>query len=67
MSSVSENEFMDEFEAIDGKDMNINKISNEIVSRKIEIKVPDNLNWSSKNRMRFSVFYTMISFHIRQT
>ena len=58
---------MDEFEAIDGKDMNINKISNEIVSRKIEIKVPDNLNWSSKNRMRFSVFYTMISFHIRQT
>jgi len=52
MSSNTGNEFIEGFEGINGKEGVIDKNSDEIISRKIEIKVPENLNWSSTNQGR---------------
>ena len=49
MSSNLGNNFIDAFESIDG-DGGINeKNSDELISRKIEIKFSENLNWPSTN------------------
>lgn len=63
MAPISGNVFIGEFEAVDdehGASANIDKNSDEIISRKIGIKVPENLNWSSKNET--NCFVVVLSF-----
>ena len=49
MSSNLGNDFIDAFETIDGDGGIIEKNSDELISRKIEIKFSENLNWPSTN------------------